>query len=156
MPSAVESPSSGDIAHAFVSASNLFLGARTLLRDHLYSGVQMVLPAHTLMGFAVENYLKTYLLKMGIPAGQLRKRPINHDLQQLYGDALGLGLTDLGPDFVALLDILAPRHKDFGFRYLKAGNYTKVHPEPAIAVIQLLHEAVRAAVATELDAYPVE
>lgn len=70
---------------------------------------------HMLIGFAVELYLKAYLLHAGHSGEKLSRQPFGHDLEALSNAATSAGLTVSGLDQVVML--LADPHGDYTFRY---------------------------------------
>ena len=61
---------------------------------------------------AIELALKAYLLKHGVNLEELRKRPYGHDLSQLYGEAVRLGLALVDPDAGKMIDWVNEWHCD--------------------------------------------
>ncbi|NEW87042.1 hypothetical protein DU475_07170 [Rhodopseudomonas sp. WA056] len=72
---------------------------------------------HMLCGFAVELYLKAYLLHKGHSEGSLRGRNVRHDLIKLHAMCVSEGLYCSGADM--LVGLLAKHHRDFSFRYMQ-------------------------------------
>src|SRR5437763_10795850 len=94
------------------------------LRYQVPDDTPFVLSFHMLCGFAAELYLKAFLMHKGYTEDQLRKVPIRHDLEKLYALAVASGLSASGAD--VLIALLAPHHKNFGFRYMKRSNVYEV------------------------------
>lgn len=75
-----------------------------------------------LAGFAVELYLKAYLLHSGVSAEDLRKKKYGHDLDALAAEAKARGVPT--QSYQPLITLLATKHKSFEYRYMKTGeNY---------------------------------
>lgn len=81
------------------------------------SDLTFVLSYHLLLGFAVELYLKAYLLNSGRLESELRSASIRHNLEKL------LELSELdGFDLPAakkLVDYFSVQHANFEYRYMK-------------------------------------
>ncbi|RWC31567.1 hypothetical protein [Mesorhizobium sp.] len=73
---------------------------------------------HMLLGFAMELYLKSFLLQNGYEEKALRAAGVRHDLSKLLEMAEAKGLKERGA--VTLVDLLSEHHRSFGFRYTKA------------------------------------
>jgi uncharacterized membrane-anchored protein YjiN (DUF445 family) len=72
---------------------------------------------HMLCGFAVELYLKAFLIHKGHSETELRQRHIGHDLAQLRDKCRREGLLDTAAD--QLVELLAEKHSNFEYRYMK-------------------------------------
>lgn len=93
-----------------------------VLSSEHYNGpriTMMILPTHMLGSFALELFLKAWLLGSGTE--KARVRDFGHDLRKLYAAAKKHGLPDISSlhEVVELFD--AP-HGDFVFRYIESGT----------------------------------
>lgn len=86
-------------------------------RLQLQDDISFFMAFHMLCGFAVELYLKAYLLHKGHKERDLRKKEIGHDLLKLRELCLLEGLYHSGADM--LVGLLAKHHKEFEYRYMK-------------------------------------
>lgn len=75
-----------------------------------------VLGFHHLIGFAVELYLKAFLLHQGISEEQLRSKEFGHKMQKLLSTANSSGLTCNSAE--VLCTYLA-KHETFEYRYMR-------------------------------------
>lgn len=74
-----------------------------------------ILPTHMLLGFALELYLKAWLLSAGVPSTKVKA--FGHRLAELFAEAQQTEMPTVArlDEVVALLD--AP-HREFTFRYI--------------------------------------
>ena len=88
-------------------------------RYKLPDDVSLILSFHNLIGFAVELYLKSFLIRHEMVEDDLRKHPFGHDLSNLIDEAKKRGFKcEAGNNLVEYL----PMHKTLGFRYMKDGS----------------------------------
>ncbi len=72
---------------------------------------------HMLCGFAVELYLKSYLVEQGITDNQLMRPPFGHDLKSLYEECSVRKFKNSGA--LALIEYFGDYHKQLIFRHAK-------------------------------------
>jgi hypothetical protein len=72
---------------------------------------------HLICAFAVELYLKSYLIHSGHEDKELRGIGVRHNLEKLHELAKADDFTDIGTG--ALVDLLHEHHESFEFRYAK-------------------------------------
>ena len=70
-----------------------------------------------LCGFAVELYLKAYLIHVGYKESELRSKHFWATTYRLLAACASKGLFNSAAD--TLVNFFAERHKDFTFRYMK-------------------------------------
>jgi hypothetical protein len=100
---------------------------------------------HMLCGFAAELYFKAFLEHKGYSDAQLRKPQIRHDLTWLRDQCRSEGMYDTGADL--LVDLLAGKHKNYEFRYMKqASVYRTMHLQVIFSAFSSLDRAVDAAI----------
>jgi hypothetical protein len=75
----------------------------------------VILPLHMLAAFALELYLKSWLLGVGKTSGEVKK--YGHDIQRLYDDATRYGLPNID-QLQDLVGHLAGPHEGFTYRYI--------------------------------------
>lgn len=81
--------------------------------------IATILPMHMLAGFALELFLKAWLLKAGLAS--LDVRGMGHDIKKLYRRSKEKNLPFvLGLDSV--VDALAAPHGDYTFRYMNSSD----------------------------------
>jgi len=80
---------------------------------------------HHLIGFAVELYLKAFLLHCGLSEEELRSKKFGHKLQALLGAAEERGLACSNAK--ALCTYLV-KHETFEFRYMKEDSWYELLP----------------------------
>ena len=74
---------------------------------------------HHLIGFAVELYLKAFLLAAGLTEEELRRPPYGHNLDTLLHATLRHGLKCAD---AAMLCSYLRQHGSFEYRYMKPGS----------------------------------
>jgi hypothetical protein len=89
-------------------------------RLQLPDDITLFMAFHMLCGFAVELYFKAFLVHKSYTEAELRHRHIRHDLVQLRDKCRCKGLYDTGAD--QLVDLLAEKHKNFEYRYMKRAS----------------------------------
>jgi hypothetical protein len=101
-------------------------------------------PYYYLVSHACELLLKAALLKRGVTDTELRRSDVRHDLQGLM-DLLRERGVMITPDRAAILDGLAPQHRDHELRYTALLDNGKLTYTPAPAsVYELLDELMMA------------
>ncbi len=85
----------------------------------------LVLPFGHLIGFAIELYLKAYLLHHGVTEATLRSREYGHKLAELYALAQAHGFSEA---HVMLIHDYEEPHRNFEYRYADESN-TYVVPD---------------------------
>jgi hypothetical protein len=123
--------------------------AAQIVHNHSTSEVEalsLFLPLHLLLGFALELYLKAWLLRSKIPPNELKAKLVRHDLLRLYSMALAKGLT--ATDHLReLVDHLHEPHLKFRYRYADPSSIFKgTNVTLALAVLRELDMKVDAAV----------
>lgn len=90
------------------------------LRFQTPDDTTFILSYHTLLGFAVELYLKSYLTHTGHTEAELRSGGVRHNLKKLLelSEADGFNL----PTAAKLVDYLSGQHGNFEYRYVKPGS----------------------------------
>ena len=92
-----------------------------VLSDHYkdQNVVATILPLHMLGGFALELYLKAWLLGSGRSSKDVRG--YGHDIKNLYDDAKTDGLREIDK-LKEMKDHFADPHSDFTYRYIGPGD----------------------------------
>jgi len=109
-------------AKEYVEAIKLILSSPHHRGQHAMMAIR---PSHLLAGFAVELYLKAWLLADGRPSDAVQKQ--GHRLLDLYGSALARGFTN-DARIRKLVENLAEPHgqnRDHVFRYSQASSEIK-------------------------------
>ena len=81
--------------------------------------VTAILPMHMLAGFALELYLKAWLLGSNVDSKSVSK--FGHDVCALYAEAIRVDLPTIN-GLEPLKNHLARPHADFTFRYLESSD----------------------------------
>lgn len=89
-------------------------------RMQLEDDTSFFMAFHMLCGFALELYFKAFLVKKGYSEEQLKKRDVGHDLARLRDLCNSEGFFNTGAD--QLVELLAEKHKNFEFRYMKKSS----------------------------------
>lgn len=92
-----------------------------VLSDHYkdQNVVTTILPLHMLAGFALELYLKAWLLQAGRSSKEVKN--YRHDIKTLYDHAKMDGLPAI-EKLQELKDHFAGPHSDFTYRYIEPGS----------------------------------
>jgi|GEM_PF-7110657 len=100
---------------------------------------QIGLSLYLLIGFSIENGLKSVIEEKGNLEGKLKR---SHDLKELLLKAIELGLV-LRPELDEFVREVSPYHAEFWFRYPeKAGWVSLYKPQPAVAMLEELLTAI--------------
>lgn len=104
--------------HRYGTAKGYAQTIKMVVLSPAYSGPQIgfaILPTNMLLGFALELYLKAWLLAKGDASQKVRA--FGHKLDDLFARALHLGLPSVEKlaDLVAVID--GP-HREFTYRYI--------------------------------------
>jgi hypothetical protein len=114
-------------------------------RLQLPDDITLFMAFHMLCGFAAELYFKAFLAHKGYSDAQLRKREIGHDLTWLRDQCRSEGMYDTGADL--LVDLLAGKHKNYEFRYMKrASEYRTMDLRHIFSAFSSLDRAVNTAI----------
>lgn len=108
------------------------------------------LSLHMLWGFAVELYLKSFLMHRGWTEKKLRSIALRHNLQALAAaaDEAGLKLREIN----MLVELLGEKHASFGYRYAKPDGQHRVPKLNAVfASLSALDEAVDKAIGASVS-----
>lgn len=106
------------------------------------NAISVSMPIHMLIGFALELYLKAWLLAAGVTSGILRSKEMGHNLQGLYESARSHGMPDTR-DMQSLIDLVHKYHAGFDYRYMKEGtNYTLLNYPLCFEILNRLDEEV--------------
>lgn len=89
-------------------------------RLQLPDDISFFMAFHMLCGFALELYLKAYLVHKGYSESYLRKKEVGHNLLKLRELCVSEGLYHSGADM--LVGLLAKHHAGFEFRYMKRNS----------------------------------
>ena len=111
-------------AKGYVQSSMLIVSSMDRLQTRDDSS--FVLAFHNLIGFAVELYLKSFLLHAGLTEKMLRSREMGHKL----GALLEAAAKERFPVMAAreLVDYVGPGHETFEYRYMQEGATYAVKP----------------------------
>jgi len=123
----------------FASAREMQQAAVLVAKHNRETGARRSIGAiYFLMGFALELYLKAFLLRSGLDDVALGRRPYAHDLRRLYFEASARGLAFAeAAELEVMVEALADAHADFSFRYMQPNSTIRV-PEPIEAALKLL------------------
>lgn len=97
-----------------------YLTAAQVMVDATEDEVRLIRPKFMLLCQGVELCLKSFLLSKGVPASDLNRKPLNHDLERLLARCLEVVSNDevfIGPEHQATIRGLAPAAAMFYFRY---------------------------------------
>lgn len=123
----MQKPRFSDAANHYLTGKGYVQAAKLIVTHPDFEGAVVpatILSVNMLLGFAMELYLKAWLMDVG-ETKNLRGT-IRHNLK---------GLRDLGrvndlpevPGLDVLVDFLHPRHLDHSNRYMKQGDYEQVN-----------------------------
>jgi len=111
----------GDPIAAYSTAKGYVQSAYVLMANPLRYSVPddttFFMSFHMLCGFALELYFKAFLSHHGWDEKSLRSKRLRHNLRELHKEVVALGLTS--KIAAQLLEVLAERHEDFTFRYVR-------------------------------------
>jgi HEPN domain-containing protein len=104
------------------------------------------LSIHLLLGFAVELYLKAFLLHDGMSEKLLRTKQLGHSLKNLYAQGQLRSLPNI-PHLEELVDLLHERHFDLRYRYVhEADEFPRTNLDFAFVILNNLDTQIDAVV----------
>ncbi|MBU0556449.1 MAG: hypothetical protein KKD64_02810 [Alphaproteobacteria bacterium] len=114
----------------YIAAKNYFQSALMLYRspDRATGGREVItiLPLCMLTAFALELYLKAWLLASNEPSNHVRA--YGHRLRDLVESCINHGLP-YQPELLKLVGQVMEGHGDYTYRYLEAGGEEKYPPD---------------------------
>ncbi|MBR0860921.1 hypothetical protein ACVIWV_006026 [Bradyrhizobium diazoefficiens] len=116
-------------------AVGLMDGAKRIIAaDPSTATIQQIgLSLYLLIGFSIENALKSVIEENGQLSGKLKH---SHNLKDLLVKVTECGLS-LTPEIDEFIRDMSPYHVEFSFRYPeKAGWVTLYKPEPAVRMLE--------------------
>lgn len=116
------------VAKGYVQSSLLIVSSWDRLQAT--NDTSFILAFHNLVGFAVELYLKSFLLHAGLSEDVLRSRKMGHKLSALLDAAKDNGFPQAGAQ--QIVDYVGPMHETFEYRYMQQGRSYTLMPLPWI------------------------
>lgn len=115
-------------------AVGLLDGAKRIIAADPTAPIQQIgLSLYLLIGFSIENALKSVIEENGQLSGKLKH---SHNLADLLTKATGCGLS-LTAEIDEFIRDMSPYHAEFSFRYPeKAGWVSLYKPEPAVQMLE--------------------
>jgi hypothetical protein len=137
------------VAKGYVQAA-FALMANPLRMEQLPDDIPLFMAFHMLCGFAVELYLKAFLLHKGFSETSLRKPDIRHDLIKLQQMCVAEGLHEAGSK--SLAEGFGTHHKSFEYRYMKPDTVYRTAPlHDIFSTFSLLDNAVDEAIGASVS-----
>lgn len=118
-----------------VTAGQAYLEAAKWIVTHPESPGEtyMLLPFHTLLGLSLEMLLKTVLLRQGLNAEDLARKPYGHNLVSLRDEARSRGFISRELRIDEIIAHIAPNYRSHHYRYMKPNSeLNKVNVVPAL------------------------
>lgn len=110
------------LAVSFMTDAKQYRQAAVIISESRYEGVTS--PHYFLIAQSIELYLKAYIIAAGGTRSQLMKADTRHSLEKLLLLASERGYSPRSKKTSAVVEMLAPHHRDHSFRYRKVGFKT--------------------------------
>jgi hypothetical protein len=140
------------VAIGYIADARSYLDAARLIESIEEHQPALFSPIYFLLCHAIELVLKAYILASGVTEAKLRQQKIRHNLDELRNLAVSLGYSP-SKKINAVIDLLAPHHADYSFRYRKPGYKSYPRIDEAIKSLETMLAQIHPLVARNLLAH---